>query len=136
MKVSARVGVNPVPVYLFKLEVLWGWGVARQITPLPLPILFIQWLVYPALSLCPAGLCSGRNGEVTARYFPFPVPVPFTLPFTFTFPFPFPSYAHLCLTPLCLSAPPYYLPRPCLFLGFSLPCLLLIMSSLGRTLAN
>ena len=71
-KVSARVGVNPVPIDFLELEVLLGWGVARQISPPPLPILLFQRMVAPALSLRLAGLCSGSSGEVTGRSFPFP----------------------------------------------------------------
>ena len=65
MKFSARVRVNPVSVDLFESEVLWGQGVARNIIPIPLPVLLIQKLFYPASLLRPSGLCLGRSGEVT-----------------------------------------------------------------------
>ena len=111
MKGSSGFGVNPFPVDLLELEVLWGWGVARQIAPLIFPVLLVQRLFAPTLSLFPDGLSLGMSGEVPGR----------------SFPFPFPSCARLCLPPLHLSVSPSSLPRPCLFFRLYLACLLLVV---------
>ena len=90
VEVSAGVGVHPAPVEILKLEVLWGQGVARQISLLPLPVLWLQRFVAPAPSLCPTGFCWGRGGDM----FP-PLCVPRSFPPLFVratlFPSPSPS---------------------------------------------
>ena len=63
MKVSAKVGVNPVPIDLLESEVFRGEGVAQQIFPPPLPVLLIQRFVAPTPLLHPAGICLGRSSS-------------------------------------------------------------------------
>ena len=103
-KIGARVGVNTFLVDLLELEVLQGRGVAWKITHTPLPVLLIHWMVNPAPSLRPAGLCLGRSGVVTDRSF-------------FN---PFTSCARPCspplmrlLCPLPFSVPVWSLCYPC-----------------------
>ena len=111
IKVGVRIGMNPVPVDLQEVEILQGWVVAWNITPLPLRVLRIQRLVAPVPSLCSAGLCSRRgSGVVSSRYFPFTItpsarpclppfvlarrPIPFSIPVD---PFIFPCVV-FCLS--------------------------------------
>ena len=120
MKVSARVGANPVPIDLLESEVLWGWGVARQIASLPLPFHLIKRLVDPALSLHLSGIRPGKSGKVTSR----------------SFSFPFHSCARPCLPP-CVR-PHHSLPFPVPVCSLGFPCLVCfsLLWFWGTTLVN
>ena len=115
IEVSSGIGMRLVPVDLLDSEVLSGWGVSQQISLLPFPVLWLQRLVAPALSLRPSGIRSGSSRDVA----------------DWSFPFSFPTCARPCLPLLRLYTPPLSLPQPLLLLMLCLPHLLLAVSRLG-----
>ena len=64
IKVSAGVGVHPVPVDIFELEVLLGWGVSWQITHPPPPCPLVESGSRSRPIAPPAGFCLERRGYV------------------------------------------------------------------------
>ena len=114
VEVIACVGMHPVPVYLLESEVFQGWGVARQVSLLPIHVLLLRLCVYSSPSPCLAGFHTGRGG-VGLR------PV-----------LSHPPCVRPCLPPLWLTTPPSYLSCPLLILRLSQLCLILSFSGLGR----